>query len=157
MILRSRALGVVLFGAALPLVTGFGICGGGGAPPPDPRGCDVPADASLITAVELGAARGDFTPSARATPEEGGQGLAMLGYRVAVQAAEPVTCIAITSGGGNLTVQPSGGWFVSDPIWEITRAPTIDVVVEAYGMRVERTMSATGLGDDAGAVADGGL
>jgi hypothetical protein len=155
MLVRSRGLGVVLLAASLPLVAGFGICGGGGGPPPDPRGCDMPADASVITALELGSARGEFAPSARATSEAGGQGLAMLGYRVAVQATEPVTCIAITSGGGNLTVQPSGGWFVSDPIWEITRAPSIDVTVEAYGMRVERTMSATAPEGDASA-ADGG-
>ncbi|MDQ3036693.1 MAG: hypothetical protein M3Y87_30150 [Myxococcota bacterium] len=152
--LPARVLGVSLFAASLPLVAGFGICGpGGGDPPPPPRGCDTPAPAALITAVEVGSTDGEFVPSAMAGRTVGGQGIRMLGYRIGVRATEPITCIAVTSAGRNLTVESSGEWFVTDADWEIADT-SIEVVVEAYGMRVERTMSLEG-GADAG-TADGG-
>jgi hypothetical protein len=123
----------------MPLVSGFLSCGEPSRPL-EPRGCDTPASSTTITALEIGAADGDFVPSARATPTIGGQGISMLGYRIAVQASTPVTCIALTSEPHNLIVTASGDWFVSDPIWIIEEGTTIDVVVEAYGMRIERTM-----------------
>lgn len=154
----ARAAGFVALAGALPLVVGFGLCGGGGSPPPAARGCDDPADGATISALELGdAGSTPFVPGDRATPMVGGQGLDMLGYRVAVRSSAPVSCIATSA--RNYEVQPSGEWYVTDPIWEIVPGPdTISVSVEAYGRRVDRTMSATGSALDAGAggATDGG-
>lgn len=156
MLFRSRALGLALFAAALPLVVGFGFCGPSDSPPPEPRGCDSPAPMSAITALEVGPARDPFTPSSEATREFGGQGLSMLGYRIGVQATTAVTCIALTSDGGNLSVTPSGGWFVTDTIWVITESSSTPVEVEAYGMRVERTMSLAGAAVEDASTEDAG-
>lgn len=142
-----RGVGVMLGVGSLPLVLGFGICGGGDDPPPAPRGCDAPADASVVTELELGPASGDFVPGSRVSQTFGGQGLEMIGYRIAVRSASPVDCISIASATGltstavNLEVESDGSWFLTDPIWMITSAESALVTVEAYDMRLQRMMS----------------
>ena len=52
-----------------------------------------------------------------------------------------MTCIRV-SDALNLAVTPSGEWFATDPIWHIYDGAPLDVTVESYGVRVQRTMTA---------------
>jgi hypothetical protein len=147
----ARFLGLAAFFTALPFLLGFGFCGPTGddlEPPPPPRGCDTPADESVIVGLELGAAEGTFVPSARLSQIVGSQGASMVGYRFAVRATEPIDCVATS--GRNYSVRASGGWYASDGIWRIGSFGSQNVRVEAYGMTVERLMSTSGGPIDAG-------
>lgn len=137
----AQALGTLLFVACAPALAGFTTCGGSAGPPPA-RGCDDPADVSVITGLDVGDADGSFTPSARLSSMRGAQGSPMTGYRIAVRATEPIDCIALE--GSNLHVTASGSWYATDPLWSIDDRPSRNVHVFAYGMVVDRVMRVDG-------------
>jgi hypothetical protein len=156
----KRLLGIAIGLALVGLLPVLVACTGCNSPsgPPTPSGCTDPAPAGVVTALALGAADGTFAPEDRATRTFGGQGLSMLGFRIAVQANAPVTCIAQTTNaeGSNfvdaLAVHAENGWYVTDALYVVDSASTLHVHTTAYGMTVDRTLTLGG--PDAGLVTD---
>ncbi len=144
----ARALGI---GLALALTIALPLGGGclcnNTDPPPTSRECEA-GSAVTITALELGAPTGTFTPGAHADQVRGGQGLSMLSFRIAVQSAGEPTCIdQRTEAGPTIFGRPlliashEGDWWVTAPLYVITSSVSIPVSTTSGGLSVTRTMS----------------